>query len=449
MEAEGAVIDVEEVEVDAGGEDQPIEGEQDGAESTAKVETEDPYSSKSSREYSQWLKTLRDSGDPIAAKFARLAKDNHGAQFALRQLDPKGLDGVRERYALLDSVIHQGADGTELKGIEAVAALQDSAREIADIDQKIAAGDVTALDAFDDAMKAGIVKMTPAILSMAEKMDPEGYANAILPRFIQALAGSDLVKSFNSLVDVLNEAPPSWLTPDQKSQWTADRLQRVMGHAGGMGAWFKAQSDKAGALPKPGEVSAVKPNGAAKPTEEEAWRKEQQDQHWTQNIKTPLDVHADQQFMKLFQPYAKRLYLDQATTKALMGEFRGRVAATAAKEKPYMDQIGRYRQHRNPDPATVLNFAKVQFDKHAKTVMESLVNERYKPFLNGKPRGGQPGNTNGAGKSNQPPPRQGVQIVTVKPAEDTYDPRVRTLDKIHKKIFPLKNGKTVEWRPNA
>ena len=97
MEVEG-VMDVEQVESDAGNQ---VE-QQDGAEQNEggegqRTERDDPYSSKASREYSQWLKGLRDSGDPQAAKFARLAKDNHGEMFALRQLEKQGLNGVRLR----------------------------------------------------------------------------------------------------------------------------------------------------------------------------------------------------------------------------------------------------------------------------------------------------------------------------------------------------------------
>jgi hypothetical protein len=90
----------------------------------------------------------------------------------------------------------------------------------------------------------------------------------------------------------------------------------------------------------------------------------------------------------------------------------------------------------------VLNFTKVNFDKHARTVMESLVNERYKPFLTGRPRTAEPSPTAGRGA---PPPARGVQNVSVKPAEGTYDPKARTLDEIHAKIFHLNNGRTVRF----
>jgi hypothetical protein len=370
--------------------------------------------------------------------------------YALKQLDPKGLDGVRERYALLDSVIHQGADGAELKGADAIAALQDSAREIAEIDAAIANGDPSALESFDDTMKAGIVKMAPAILDMARTMDPEGYAAAVLPHFVQALSQSDLVGSFNGLVDVLNEQPPQWLTADQKQAWGKEQMSKVMALAGKMGTWLNAQAEKAGKLPKDGVSRGTQGAGRKDPIAEReaAFTKREQDHHWNTNISPKLDQHAAQSFSKLFAPYAKRLNLDPGTTKALMGEHSKRVAAAAAKDKPYIDQIKRYRSQRNPDPATVLNFAKVAFDKHAKTQMDALVNERYKPFLNGKPRVGSNGNGSASsnGTNNGPKSAPGIQTVTVRPAESTFDPRARSLDDIHRGIFRLHNGKVLQLR---
>ena len=434
--ADGSVV-LEPLET--GGEtevEQPI-GTETGGESQT---PEDPYSSKASREYSQWLKGLRESGDPTAAKFARLAKDNHGSMYALRQLDPKGIEGVRERYALLDSVIHNDPERGELKGAEAIAALQDSVREIGEIDARIVAGDAEALNSFDDEMKAGIVKMTPAILDMAKTSDPEGYAAAVLPHFVEALKSSDLVSSYNAMVDVLEEKPPSWLTEQQKQAWQADQQRKVVSLAANMGAWLNAQARKAAELPT-GKNVPRGTNGQPKDTlsEREAkFNEREQEAHWSTNISPKLDQHASAEFQKLFAPYAKRLNLDAPTANALKMEFSKRVASAAAKDANYMGQIKRYRAMRNPDPGTVLNFAKVNFDKHAKTVMESLVNERYKPFLNGKPRGAAP--TNGS----SPAPAKGIQMVTVRPKDSDIDHRNRTLDQIHKKIFPLRNGKVVQ-----
>jgi hypothetical protein len=435
-----AVLEVEQVDAGAGGESEVVEQ----AEGVEKPETpENPYESKAAREFAQWLKGKRDSGDPLDAKFARIAKDAFSGQYELRKDFERGLDGVRELKTLVDSVIHTDPERGELRGPEAIAALQDTVRDLAEIDQKIAAGDASALDSFDDSMKAGIVKMAPAILDMAKQTDPEGYAAAVLPHFVQALAQSDLVKNFNSLVDVLNEAPPAWLTADQKTHWTNDRLQRVMTHAGGMGAWFNAQQEKAkGAQPGPtGQQPGVKKDTLSE--RETQFNQREQDHHWNTNISPKLDQHAAQSFQKLFQPFAKRLNLDQPTAKTLQMEFSKRVASAAVKDKAYVDQLKRYRGMRNPDPATVLNFAKVHFDKNAKTVMESLVNERYKPFLNGSKRVAPPAAKTGAG----PAPAIGVQTVTVRPADSSIDfKHPNFINLRHQNKFPLTNGKIVQLR---
>jgi hypothetical protein len=441
--ADGSLV-LEPLETDVdGGQQDGGDGEQStdsqGLAGSQQQHQDDPYSSKASREYSAWLKSLRDSGDPVAAKFARLAKDNHGAQFALRQLDPKGIDGVRERYALMDSVIHTDPERGELHGAEAIAAMQDAVREYAEIDELLAQGDPKALESLGDDFNAGLAKLAPTILDRIKGSDPEGYAAAVLPHFVDALSKSELVSNFNAMVDVLEEKPPSWLTEQQKTAWAADQQRKVVQLAAGMGTWLNAQARKAQELPKPGEPGKQNGTGKQFPNEEQTWRKEQQESHWNTNITPKLDAHAAARFNELFRPYATRLKLDPPTAKALMGEFSKRVAGQAAKDKAYIGQIGRYRAMRNPDPATVVNYAKVNFDKHAKSVMEALVNERYKPFLNAKARPAAPTNGNGA------PPVRGVQDVSTKPADGTYDPRARSLDEIHAKIFHLNNGKTVRW----
>lgn len=437
-----AVLEVEQVDAGIGGESTEVIEQPEGGRQATET-PEDPFQSKSARELSQWLKSKRDSGDPLDAKYARTLKYVFGQQYAFHKDFPEGIDSVREMKTLVDSVIHTDSERGELRGPEAIAALQDTVRDLAEIDQKIASGDVTALDSFDDSMKAGIVKMAPAILDMAKQMDPEGYASAVLPHFVQALAQSDLVKSFNSLVDVLNEAPPSWLTPDQKTHWTNDRLQRVTQHAGGMGSWFNAQAEKAKGTPalQNGQRPGVKTDSLSE--RETQFNQREQNHHWNTNISPKLDEHAATSFQKLFQPFAKRLHLDQGTTKALQMEFSKRVAGQAVKDKAYVDQLKRYRGMKNPDPGTVLNFAKVHFDKNAKTVMESLVNERYKPFLNGSKRTETPAAKPGA----QPAPSVGVQTVTVRPANDQIDfKHPKFIEMRHQNKFPLRNGKVVQLR---
>jgi hypothetical protein len=445
--ADEGVMDVEQVEFDAGNQ---VE-QQDGAEHVEggegqRTEADDPYSSKASREYSQWLKSLRDSGDPQSAKFARLAKDNHGQMFALRQLEKQGLEGVREKYAILDSVIHSDPERGELHGAEAIAALQDSVREMAEVDELLAAGDPKALEALGEDFNEGLAKLAPSILDRVRESDPEAYAAAVLPHFVQALASSELVSNFNGLVDVLNQAPPAWLTEEQKTAWAADQQQKVIALAGNMGKWLNAQAANAAKLAKPGEggdkTATRRTAGKDSLSDREAqFNQREQEAHWNTNIAPKLDQHASTKFSELFRPYAKRLNLDAPTANALKMEFSKRVAQTAAKDPAYIGQIKRYRGMRNPDPATVLNFTKVNFDKHARTVMESLVNERYKPFLTGRPRTAEPSSTTGRGT---PPPAKGVQIVTQKPANIDY--KRTTVDMIHAKTYWTTDGKRVQVR---
>ena len=77
----------------------------ESTESTPQVDTEkdDPYSSKSSKAYSEWLKAQREAfkDDPNASKFLRLSKDNHARLYQLQQMEPRGIDGIREKYAML------------------------------------------------------------------------------------------------------------------------------------------------------------------------------------------------------------------------------------------------------------------------------------------------------------------------------------------------------------
>jgi hypothetical protein len=412
-----------------------------GAEPATPV---DPYSSKAAREFSQWLKGHRDT-DPNGATHFRTAKDAFSEAYALRQLEKNGLNGVREKYALLDSVIHNDPERGELKGADAIAALQDSVRSYAEMDEQLAAGDPRALDSLGEEFNGGLAKLAPVILDRIAGSDPEAYAAAVLPHFVKAMAGSEMIASFNNMVDVLKEQPPAWLTEDQKRAWAADQQKRVINHAASMSGWFNAQWEKAKGLPQPGGnvPHGTQPKKDPLSEREAAFNKREQEAHWNSNISPKLDEHAGKSFTQLFQPFAKRLNLDGTTTQALKMEFSKRVAQAAAKDQAYMGQIARYRGMKNPDPATVLNYAKVNFDKHAKTVMESLVNERYKPFLNGKPRGAQPGNTNAAGKA-APPPAKGVQIVTVRPAN--VDLKRTPIDWIHQKKYYTTDGKIVQVR---
>jgi len=442
-------MEVEQVESSTGseGEQQQTTQTQESTQTAQTQQPEPEFSSKTAREFSQWLRGIKDANpnDPNVSKFARMAKDAYSRQYALNQLDQKGLDGVRERYAILDSVIHNDPERGELKGAEAIAALQDSAREVQELDELLASGDPRALESFGEDFNEGLAKLAPAILDRVRETNPEAYMETILPHFVQALATSPLVANYNSMVDVLNEQMPAWLPDDKKQAWADDRLKRIIGMAGNMGAWLNGQADKATKLPQGQSKQGAAGKTVDRQTQrEQEFNQREQDQHWNTNISTKLDQHAGIRFQELFRPYAKRLHLDNATTMALKGEFSRRVASTAAKDKTYMDQVKRYRAQRNPDPATVVNYAKVQFDKHAKTVMDALVNERYKPFLSGKTR---TPSTTGNGQPSRPTPvSPGVEVRSVKPPMDEIDHKNTPLNWIHERKYRLNNGRIVQVR---
>lgn len=427
---EDAVLEpIESVEIESS----EVESSLELPEGHQESKPDDPYSSKASREYSQWLKALREekANDPASTKFARLSKDNHARLYQLQQMEPRGLDGVREKYAMLDSVVHG-----ELKGAEAIGALQDELRNVQEIDERLFSGDAAALKEMGpEFMAEALPKLAGPILEMVRESNPEAYASAVLPHFVEALKSSELVSSFNGLVDVLNQQPPSYLNADQKQAWAADQIKQIMGLATKMGSWFNAQQAKAGELPKTN--GQPKPGATRETSELDTLRKEQETQHWNTNITPKLDQHAEKKFDEQFRPYAKRLRLDSAATADLKQSFIQGVVKKAGTNPAYTSQIQRYHTQKRADPNTVVNFAKVEFDKHAKTVMEGLVNQRYKSFLTGPPRQATvPAAKNGV------KPAVGVQIVTVKPQNIDY--KRTTPQMIHDKKYWTTDNKLVQ-----
>lgn len=417
---------------------EPIES--GGSEQPAQ-EQESEYGPKSSREYSQWLKGLRDETNPEnpANKFAKLSRENHARLFQLNGIEPRGIDGVREKYAALE-----GLEFGETKGFEALGQMQDRIREYADTDEKLAQGDPSVLEAFGDDFNEGLAKLAPHILDRIEASNPEAYSAAVFPHLMKALMGSELVPAFNKAIDVLNEQPPRWMTPDQKTAWTEDKMARVYQSMGTAAQWFGAQQKKLEGTPNvPRGTNGASRQGTQTPDKEAVFRKEQQEHHWNTNISPQLDKHAESSFKSLFAPFDKRLRLPEETKKSLMNDFSKRVSAKAMKNPVYTSQITRYRSQNNPNPSAVVNLAKVEFDKHAKTVLQALIDERYKPFLNGRQQTqAQPA----AQIGKKGPVAPNIQFVSVRPAESEINHKARTLDQIHEKIFPLKNGKVVQVR---
>lgn len=439
MDVMEAVETIEAPEIESS---EDLSNHESGGEHQEEQQTDDPYAPKGSREYSQWLKAQQErlGDDPNSKKFLRLSKDNHARLYQLQQLEPRGIDGIRERYAAVDSVVHG-----ELKGVEAINALQDELRGVQEIDGRLLAGDATALrDLGEDFTTKSLPQLAGPILDMVRENNPEAYSKAVLPHFVDALKSSDLVRDFNGMIDVLNQVPPAYLTADQKQAWAADQLKNIMGLAGNMGKWLNAQATKAGELPKPG-VQTTKPGQTDLSPEQkelEERRKGDETAHWQQNITPKLDAHADKRFDELMRPFDKRLRLSKEARADLKQAVVQGVTAKAKANKGYVDQIGRYHATKKADPATVVNYAKVEFDKHAETTLKALVTQRYGSFLNGKPANGAlkpvPGSKTG-------PVAPGVQIVSVKPKN--IDFKATPLGWLHEKKYKTTDGKVVQWRP--
>jgi hypothetical protein len=424
--------------------EQPVESVEqpsDGHVESTSTEEADPYTPKESKAYVDYLKSLRDSGDPQAAKYARLAKDNHSHMYQLKQLEPSGLNGVKEKYALLDSVTHG-----ELKGVEAIGAIQDQLATVAAFDERVTQGDLGALDDLSEEMQQGVMKMVPGLLDRMAEQAPEEYGKAILPHLYNSLISSPLASHFNGLIDALQEKPPSWLPEDRKPAWAADQMQRITGRVSSMYQWFETQRKAVEDAKQPQSVPRGT-NGAAKqPTEADKANQELQQAHWTTKIQPGLDKHAESRFSELFRPYSQRLKLDQNASADLKQAFTQGVVRKAMANPVYKSQIERYHGQRNPDPATVVNLAKVEFDKHAKSVLESLVKQRYNSFLNGKGKPTPPAGQNGAAKPAGP---VGVKefVVSVRPQDSDINfkhpdfPAMRAQGK-----FPLRDGRVAVLR---
>lgn len=450
---EDAVMDI--VDVDQTGDiDTSLDVNVDSSNDSSvdQNESENPYAPKGSREYSQWLKAQQErlGEDPASKRFLRLSKDNHARLYQLQQLEPRGIDGIRERYAAVDSVVHG-----ELKGVEAINALQDELRGVQEIDARLLAGDAAALkDLGEDFTTKALPQLVSPILDMVRENNPEAYSKAVLPHFVAALAQSDLVRDFNGMIDVLNQVPPAYLNDEQKRAWAADQLKNITGLAGNMGKWLNAQATKAGELPKPGTPTARQGQAEQTPEQKELEERRKGDevQHWKTNINPKLDSHADKRFDELMRPFDKRLRLSKEARADLKSAWIGTaprngqpgtgVTGKAWANKGYSDQMGRYHGQKKADPDTVANFAKVEFDKHADMTLKALVDQRYKSFLNGKPsNGGKPA----ANDARPGPVAPGVTIVTAKP--NNIDHKNTPIDWIHDKKYRLTDGKVVQWRP--
>jgi hypothetical protein len=416
---------------------EPVETE--GTEPTESTEQEpqqsnepdSPYTTKFSREMRAALKAW-EAANPDSARFAKQARDNHARLFALTQLEPKGIDGVREKYALLDSL----AVG-DSKGIEAVTAMQERLAGVEEVDEMLASGNPKAFDALGPDFDAGLAKLAPSYLDRVKASDPAAYEAAILPHFVSQLANSDLVKEFNALVDVLNAQDDPRFDDATKMKFAISQLSK-------MGQWMNGLAGKVGEIKPNGQVNTQQSELEQQRTELE---RERQQIHWDTKIQPPLVQHENKTFEALLAPYQKRLNLDKASIAARMRDFKAALKAAGEADKDYMRQMKIFRNQRNPDPAVVNNFVKNAITNKSKAIMDQIINENYGSFLKGKP---QTPVTSVANKGKQAGPVEpNVEIRTVKPPMSEIDHQRTPIEWLAQKKYRLYSGKIIQVRPQA
>jgi len=390
-------------------------------------ETEQADPRKEAKAYSDWLKAKRDVS-PEEAKYYRQAKEDHGSRYALHQLDPRGIDGVREKYALLDSIQHG-----ELKGAEAVQAMAAAVEETAEVDRMIADGNEKVWELFGDEFNSGLSKLAPSLLNRIQSSDPEGYARAILPHLVEQLKHSELLRNHNAVVDILEQQPPSWLPAERREQWWQEKFENIARMIGANSNWLNAQAKRAGEVPRQADGGRGK----------EADRTSQLDTrernlNWNTKIQPSLLTDAKEMFRGELKPYFSRLRLDQGSVGVLEKDFLERLLVKGNEDKNFKAQMDRYFTSRNPDPAAVRNFAKAGLHKHAKAVMQSLIDERYKGMLGAKPKPAAVAQKNGNGAPVGPK----EFVVGSRPQESMINFRhPKFADFRHQNKFPLKDGR--------
>jgi hypothetical protein len=416
---------------------EPVETE--GAEPVESTEQEpqqsnepdSPYTTKFSREMRAALKAW-EAANPDSARFAKQARDNHARLFALTQLEPKGIDGVREKYALLDSL----AVG-DSKGIEAVTAMQERLAGVEEVDEMLASGNPKAFDALGPDFDAGLAKLAPAYLDRVKASDPAAYEAAILPHFVSQLANSDLVKEFNALVDVLNAQDDPRFDDATKMKFAISQLSK-------MGQWMNGLAGKVGEIKPNGQVNTQQSELEQQRTELE---RERQQIHWDTKIQPLAVQHENQTFNSLFEPYQKRLRLDDGAKADLMQAFKAGLNRVGSQDKEYMRQMKIYQGQRNPDPNAVANYVKNAINKHSKTVLEGLVKARYGSFLAGKPQTQIKTVTNNGKPAG--PVEPNVEIRTIKPPMSEIDHQRTPIEWLAQKKYRLYSGKIIQVRAQA
>lgn len=400
------------------------EGGEGQGEGEGQQQTDDKTDARrGSKEFRDWLKTQE--ATPEGAKFAKQVRADYYKVQQLAELDPEGINGIRAKYALLESA----------GGPEAITQLQERVAEVEATDQLIASGDPKGLAALGPDFDPGLAKLTPAILDRVMRADPEAYSAAILPHLMTALAGSPLTGDLNRMIDVM-QAPHL----DE-----AGKLKALTGLLARIGQWYQVNEEKAGKL----KTAPVDQQRTQFDQERSEFDKQQQVAHWTNNIAPTVTGYEKQKLDEAFKPYATKLRLDAAGSADLFAAFRSKMKEVGQADKAYMQQMAVYHKQKNPDPAVVSNFVKAAINRHYKTVVDGVVKARYGRFLGNT-------QTRQTQRTQQPGARQvgapaggGVTVVAVKPPVEDIDYRRTSESDQWKGVYTLKTGKKVQVRKPA
>ena len=380
------------------------------------AEEEKDEAGPGSREFREWLKRLE--ATPESQKFAKQVRADFYKAQQIAQIDPEGINGIRQKYALLESV----------GGAEAVADLQERAAESDALDQALGTGDPRALDVLGPEFDAGLAKLAPAFLDRVQRADPEAFSSAMLPHLMTTLAGASLTADLSRMVEVMNAAH----LDDKAKLDSVGRLLRSIAQ------FYRTTEEKAASL----KSAPLDPERRAFELERSRFERQQQQAHWSNHIIPQVAGYEKQKLEEAFRPFASRLRLDAAATEDLFHAFRSRLKELGQADTAYLKQMGIYHKQKNPDPATVANFVKAAINRHYKTVVEGVVKARYGRFLGAaqvQARRVQPTARQGDARSGAP------TIVSAKPSPDQIDYRRTPEADQWNGIYTLKNGNRVKW----
>ncbi len=369
-----------------------------------------------SREFREWLKRLE--ATPESQKFAKQVRADFYKAQQIAELDPEGINGIRQKYALLESV----------GGAEAVTELQERAAESDALDQALGTGDPRALDVLGPEFDAGLAKLAPAFLDRVQRADPEAFSAAMLPHLMTTLAGAPLTADLSRMVEVMNAAH----LDDKAKLDSVSRLLRSIAQ------FYRSTEEKAASL----KSAPIDPERRAFEQERSRFEQQQQQAHWSNNIIPQVAGYEKQKLEEAFRPFAAKLRLDAAATEDLFSAFRARLKELGQADAAYIKQMGIYHKQKNPDPGTVANFVKAAINRYYKTVVDGVVKARYGRFLGAAQtpqRRALPAARQAAARGGAP------TLVSVKPSPDQIDYRRTPEADQWKGIYTLKNGNRVKW----